>query len=200
MPKPHIPLEDIRALREEFWADVKVLGAADDFNQSLEKAHRVADFIELGELMCIDALHRRLPGAGNDCIHVLSGQLRLIPRCLLERVHSLTPVVVKTERGYWRNQMQLVEYEERLKENLIRKYNFFQHASLSGDFLLFRDIAFMNRKPVRVAQSDISLLGDKVSLKAASNDTAQELLYMALGTGMGENNARGCGFLGYRFR
>ena len=131
---------------------------------------------------------------------MLSGQLRLIPRCLLERVHSLTPVVVKTERGYWRNQMQLVEYEERLKENLIRKYNFFQHASLSGDFLLFRDIAFMNRKPVRVAQSDISLLGDKVSLKAASNDTAQELLYMALGTGMGENNARGCGFLGYRFR
>ena len=143
---------------------------------------------------------RRLPGAGNDCIHVLSGQLRLIPRCLLERVHSLTPVVVKTERGYWRNQMQLVEYEERLKENLIRKYNFFQHASLSGDFLLFRDIAFMNRKPVRVAQSDIALLGDKVCLTAAGNDTAQELLYMALGTGMGENNARGCGFLGYRFR
>jgi len=52
-------IEKIRALREEYWRDVKVLGAADDFNQSLEKAHRVADFLELGELMCIDALHRR---------------------------------------------------------------------------------------------------------------------------------------------
>ena len=49
----------IRSLREEFWRNVRVLGAADTLNQSLEKAGRVADFLELGELMCIDALHRR---------------------------------------------------------------------------------------------------------------------------------------------
>jgi len=49
----------IRALREEFWREVKVLGEADELNQALERANRVADFIELGELMCIDALHRR---------------------------------------------------------------------------------------------------------------------------------------------
>ena len=48
----------IRGLRAEFWRNVKVLGAADTLNQSLEKAGRVADFLELGELMCIDALHR----------------------------------------------------------------------------------------------------------------------------------------------
>jgi succinate dehydrogenase / fumarate reductase flavoprotein subunit len=45
-------------LREQYWADVKVTGAADDLNQSLEKAGRVADFFELAQLMCIDALHR----------------------------------------------------------------------------------------------------------------------------------------------
>ena len=49
----------IRELRAEFWRDVRVLGSADSLNQSLEKAGRVADFLELGELMCIDALHRR---------------------------------------------------------------------------------------------------------------------------------------------
>ncbi|CAN7464795.1 fumarate reductase/succinate dehydrogenase flavoprotein subunit [Terrabacter sp. LjRoot27] len=49
----------IRGLRDEFWRNVKVLGSADTLNQSLEKAGRVADFLELGELMCIDALHRR---------------------------------------------------------------------------------------------------------------------------------------------
>ena len=49
----------IRELRAEFWRDVKVLGVNDEFNQALEKAGRVADFLELGELMCIDALHRR---------------------------------------------------------------------------------------------------------------------------------------------
>jgi len=48
----------IRGLRAEFWRNVKVLGSADTLNQSLEKAGRVADFLELGELMCIDALHR----------------------------------------------------------------------------------------------------------------------------------------------
>ena len=49
----------IRELREEYWKDVKVAGSADDLNQSLEKAGRVADFFELGELMCLDALHRK---------------------------------------------------------------------------------------------------------------------------------------------
>jgi len=49
----------IRGLRDEFWRNVRVLGTGDELNQSLEKAGRVADFLELGELMCIDALHRR---------------------------------------------------------------------------------------------------------------------------------------------
>ncbi|MFX4271103.1 fumarate reductase/succinate dehydrogenase flavoprotein subunit [Propionibacteriaceae bacterium Y1685] len=48
----------IRELREEFWSDVRVLGEADEINQALERAGRVADFFELGELMCIDALVR----------------------------------------------------------------------------------------------------------------------------------------------
>jgi len=49
----------IRELREEFWRDVTVLGENEEMNQSLEKAGRVADFLELGELMVDDALNRR---------------------------------------------------------------------------------------------------------------------------------------------
>ena len=52
-------LEKIPALREEYWRDVTVPGTGQDLNQSLEKAGRVADFLELGELMCRDALERR---------------------------------------------------------------------------------------------------------------------------------------------
>jgi len=52
-------LREIPALREEFWKDVKVLGSGESLNQSLEKAGRVADFLEFGELMCRDALERR---------------------------------------------------------------------------------------------------------------------------------------------
>ncbi|MEY9215392.1 fumarate reductase/succinate dehydrogenase flavoprotein subunit [Thermobifida halotolerans] len=49
----------IRELREEFWRDVRVTGVNEELNQTLERANRVADFFELAELMCIDALHRR---------------------------------------------------------------------------------------------------------------------------------------------
>jgi succinate dehydrogenase / fumarate reductase flavoprotein subunit len=51
-------LQLIPALREEFWKDVNVPGSDAEFNQALEKAGRVADFFELGELMCRDALER----------------------------------------------------------------------------------------------------------------------------------------------
>ena len=51
-------LKLIPELREEFWANVLVPGSAETLNQSLEQAGRVADFIELGELMCLDALKR----------------------------------------------------------------------------------------------------------------------------------------------
>jgi succinate dehydrogenase / fumarate reductase flavoprotein subunit len=50
--------EKIRALREEFWRNVDVLGEPGELNQNLEMAGRVADYLELGELMCIDAWHR----------------------------------------------------------------------------------------------------------------------------------------------
>jgi succinate dehydrogenase / fumarate reductase flavoprotein subunit len=51
-------LSEIPALREQYWRDVKVLGTGEELNQSLEKAGRVADFFELAELMCRDALDR----------------------------------------------------------------------------------------------------------------------------------------------
>jgi len=52
-------IKDIQALQQEFWSDVRIPGELDNFNPELEKAGRVADFLELGELMCIDALNRQ---------------------------------------------------------------------------------------------------------------------------------------------
>ncbi|UAB81781.1 fumarate reductase/succinate dehydrogenase flavoprotein subunit [Marixanthomonas sp. SCSIO 43207] len=51
-------ISEIKALREEFWSNVKVPGSLDEMNPELEKAGRVADFLELGELFAKDALHR----------------------------------------------------------------------------------------------------------------------------------------------
>ncbi len=51
-------LARIPELREEFWRDVRILGDDEEYNQSLERGGRVADFLEFGELMCTDALER----------------------------------------------------------------------------------------------------------------------------------------------
>ncbi|OSZ78580.1 succinate dehydrogenase flavoprotein subunit [Chitinophagaceae bacterium IBVUCB1] len=51
-------IAEIQALRKEFWSNVRIPGEVNEYNPELDKANRVADFIELGELMCIDALNR----------------------------------------------------------------------------------------------------------------------------------------------
>jgi succinate dehydrogenase / fumarate reductase flavoprotein subunit len=51
-------IEEVRALKKEFWSDVRIPGTINEMNPELDKAGRVADFIELGELMCLDALER----------------------------------------------------------------------------------------------------------------------------------------------
>jgi succinate dehydrogenase / fumarate reductase, flavoprotein subunit len=51
-------IQEIRALKKEFWSDLRIPGKIDEMNPELDKASRVADFLELGELMCLDALER----------------------------------------------------------------------------------------------------------------------------------------------
>jgi succinate dehydrogenase / fumarate reductase, flavoprotein subunit len=58
-------LAKIPELREQFWRELKVLGSGEELNQSLERAGRVADFLEFGELMCRDALHRNESAGGH---------------------------------------------------------------------------------------------------------------------------------------
>jgi succinate dehydrogenase / fumarate reductase flavoprotein subunit len=70
-------LAKIPALREEFWRDVTVLGERDSFNQSLEKAGRVADFLEFAELMCRDALIREESCGGHFRVeHQIEGEAK----------------------------------------------------------------------------------------------------------------------------
>lgn len=59
------PLDGSASCATSSWRDVKVTGVNEDFNQTLERAGRVAGFLEMGELMCIDALHRRRSCGGH---------------------------------------------------------------------------------------------------------------------------------------
>jgi succinate dehydrogenase / fumarate reductase flavoprotein subunit len=70
-------LARIPELREQFWREVTVLGGRESFNQSLEKAHRVADFLEFAELMCKDALVREESCGGHFRVeHQIDGEAK----------------------------------------------------------------------------------------------------------------------------
>ena len=58
-------ISEVKQLKEEFWKDVRIPGEIREMNPELDKAQRVADFIELGELMCLDALHRNESAGGH---------------------------------------------------------------------------------------------------------------------------------------
>ena len=95
--------------------------------------------------------------------------------------------------------MEKWDFEKRLKENLIKKYNNLSDEKLDEDFELYTGLEFKNRKPIANEYKGIKLLGDKVSLNISENKTAQDLAYMCLGTGLLEMNARGYGFCNYRW-
>ena len=133
-----------------------------------------------------------------DKLKGLTIENRIINKKLISELYTLTPVIIKSDNGYWRDKMSLDEYERLLKENLIKKYNEFTNQKINEDFELYTYIKFINRKPIaNLYKSKIKLLGDKISIKIADNNMAQELAYFALGTGLGTTNTRGYGYCNY---
>lgn len=135
----------------------------------------------------------------NYSLQGLSSSIKIIPRKQINKVFSLTPMILKFEGGYWKNVISFEEFEERFKVNLIKKYNLIMNTKIEEDFPLYTSLKLLNNKPVSMKYKDVSLLGDKIEMVIASNETAQELMYMALGTGLGEMNSRGAGFINFRW-
>ena len=117
----------------------------------------------------------------------------------IEKLYSITPVIIKNDSGYWRNGLDVKDYENRIKINLIKKYNYLTGNKLEEDFPLFNMISFNNKVPIGCDYKNIRLLGDKVDLIIADNESAQSLAKIAIGAGIGEMNSRGYGFVNYRY-
>jgi CRISPR-associated endoribonuclease Cas6 len=140
-----------------------------------------------------------LPFHKTDYLIGISGKLGIIPKKIIENVYTLTPLVIKNDFGYWRKNLSLSEFENRIKVNLIKKYNYLTDSKINEDFQLYQMLEFKNKKPVKTSYKGITLLGDKINFVTCKNKEAQDIWYMALGTGVGENNARGCGFINFRY-
>lgn len=131
-------------------------------------------------------------------LDIMSYKLDKLKEAYIERLYSITPVIVKTDAGYWKNSLTLKDYEDRIKINLIKKHNMLMGNEIEEDFQLFTMVSLNNKLPIGCDYKDIRLLGDKVDLIIANNENAQTLAKLAIGAGIGEMNTRGYGFVNYR--
>lgn len=132
-------------------------------------------------------------------LKALTVETKIIRRKPIEKIYTLTPIILKFDTGYWQSKYSEEIFEKRIRENMIKKYNTFNNVKLDEDFELFNHIKFDNQKPVAFPYKGVTLLGDKVTLEIATNDSAQELAYLAIGSGLGEMNARGAGFINFKY-
>lgn len=146
-----------------------------------------------------DFFYTKLVNHFNDSIKGLTSEIRIIPQKNIEKLYSITPIILKNETGYWKGVLNLVEFENRLKANLIKKYNAVMDIKIDENFQLYTTLEFSNKKPIAFNYKGKKILGDKISLSISNDRIAQELAYMALGTGLLEMNARGAGYMNYKW-
>lgn len=153
---------------------------------------------------CVDKqlcnfLTQKLKDVNTESMKGLVASNKIISKCLIDRIYSITPVITKIPKvGYWKGNISLEQYEKLLFENAIKKYNQLTGEKVNEDFQLYSQIRFLNKKPIGSNYKGIQLLGDKIELCIAENETAQEIAYMLLGVGLFNNNARGYGYLNYK--
>lgn len=137
---------------------------------------------------------------------VVDAQLKILPKKNIASLYSITPCIAKIDRvdesesPYWRDTMTVEDFQEKIKANLVKKYNQFTGASLDEDFQMFQRVEVVNRMAIGCNYKGKKLLGDKLDLFIEENDRAQELAYFALGAGILEMNSRGYGFVNDKWR
>lgn len=80
---------------------------------------------------------------------------------MISEIFSLSPVITKSNEGYWRSHMSLDEYENRLFSNAVKKYNYFTGEQIEENFPLYTRLQFLNRHPIVCRYKNISLLGER---------------------------------------
>lgn len=139
-----------------------------------------------------------LKNAYTDNMKSLTISCNTVKQKLIEQIYSITPFVMKFDKGYWKGHENIDTVFNRIKVNLIKKYNAFYNLKIDEDFDFFNHFNLNNKLPISIEYKNIKMLGDKGSFIIDSNPMAQKLAYFALGTGIGEMSSRGFGFVNYK--
>lgn len=117
----------------------------------------------------------------------------------LNKIVSVTPLILKTSGGYWKDYLLEREFLEELKINIIKKYRMFTNEDMGDGVKIFKNLTLKNRGPVAQQYKGIRILGDKVILEIENTPEAQKLAFFSLGTGCGCMTARGFSFMNPRW-
>lgn len=130
----------------------------------------------------------------------LEAKVRIVDERPIEKLYALSPVIVKTyEKKYWKEVMDVEQYMERLKINLIKKYNSFFNTNIDENFEMFTSILIKNKCPIGFKYKGIKLPGDKIELTIAGNEQAQKLANFAQAVALGDLGPRGAGFVNAKY-
>lgn len=144
-------------------------------------------------------LSKSLDRVSTNKIQILTISKKNINKNYIDKIKVVTPIVAKFEEGYWRSNYTVDTLEKRIRENIIKKYNEFYNTKIDEDFELFTSLKILNSKPLVTKYKNIKLLGDKIEFTINNEAKAQELMYFAIGAGLGEMNSRGFGFVSYKW-
>ncbi|MGO4988244.1 CRISPR-associated endoribonuclease Cas6 [Gallicola sp. Sow4_E12] len=136
----------------------------------------------------------------NDYFKILlTRKKKIIDKNVIEKIYATTPIIIKNNNGYWKNNESFDFYEKRIRENLIKKYNTSTGNNIR-EAVIFNNLIIDNRKPIAVSYKNITLLGDKATFYIAQDELSQEIVRCALGMGVGENNVTlGSGFVNFKY-
>ncbi|WP_410208350.1 CRISPR-associated endoribonuclease Cas6 [Fusobacterium sp.] len=118
---------------------------------------------------------------------------------ILDKLISVTPLIIKSDKPYWREDLTIEEFLERIRIILTKQYNEFYNDKIDEEIQIFTGIRFKNKCPIATKYKSILILGEKVELDIAKNETAQKLAFLSLGTGAGHMAARGFSFMNPRW-
>lgn len=135
----------------------------------------------------------------NDTFKNLTLEIREIRKEFIDKLYTLTPVVIKNDTGYWVDNLSLEQYEKRLNDNIQKKYIYFNKDKIIECKKFYKSIIKLNDNPISVKYKNIKLLGDKMEMVVNEDTISQELAYLSLGVTFSEMNSSGFGFLGYKY-
>lgn len=145
-----------------------------------------------------DILAQRLPWYSTETVQGLSAEAEVLPRAMLYRVYSVSPVVFLASGGYRRGKDRRKNIITLLEQDLLRKYHMIYPDRIRDKITMLKNVRIENRAPLSVNCGGRILMGDRLDILPETDPVSQDIFYVALGTGLGNYTEYGNGFMGYR--